>query len=86
MNKDFFLSDLKTFVPIKQESFQSLSDFQILKRLNIINDDSNNLYPICYESIKKGRTIKGCKHKFCRKCLNKWIHINSSCPLCRNKI
>ena len=40
---------------------------------------------ICLETpINKVTTT--CNHIFCGDCLNKWLHIRSNCPLCRQPI
>lgn len=42
--------------------------------------------PICYENIKKSKTLEKCSHRFCEECLKKWILINDSCPICRTDV
>lgn len=40
--------------------------------------------PICFESSNSYDIIKKCKHKFCNKCLSKWLLENGhNCPICR---
>ncbi len=41
--------------------------------------------PICFNNMKN-KVVKYtvCKHVFHKKCLNKWLEDNSSCPSCRS--
>jgi hypothetical protein len=40
---------------------------------------------ICQEN--KNNSIKTpCNHNFCANCIREWIHINSTCPICRANI
>lgn len=40
---------------------------------------------ICFEKIKISK-ILSCGHEYHSECINKWLDINKSCPLCRNII
>lgn len=40
---------------------------------------------ICLNSLKKTRSLP-CRHKFHPKCIERWIEINNSCPICRKPI
>lgn len=41
--------------------------------------------PICYQNTNNN-IILNCKHKFCKKCISKWVKIRHNCPICRNII
>lgn len=43
---------------------------------------------ICMENISDFENIKQmkCKHMFCSKCINKWLAINQTCPLCKTRV
>jgi hypothetical protein len=41
---------------------------------------------ICMEKLHKPVLEKSCQNIFCGKCLIKWINVNNSCPICREKI
>lgn len=42
---------------------------------------------ICNLSMTFSTTTFVCKHRFHKRCINKWIHYgNSKCPLCRGTI
>ena len=41
--------------------------------------------PICLEKIKDEKITK-CNHKFCKECLETWLNVNISCPICREKL
>lgn len=40
---------------------------------------------ICLSSLKKARLLP-CNHKFHPRCIQQWIEIDNSCPLCRKPI
>lgn len=50
-----------------------------------INPDKNNKIecPICLDKNNKEWVTTKCNHKFHRDCLNEWIKISNSCPICR---
>ncbi|KAH8655612.1 hypothetical protein BX600DRAFT_469997 [Xylariales sp. PMI_506] len=39
--------------------------------------------PICYNSFESGCQTS-CTHTFCMQCINSWMDISRSCPLCRS--
>ena len=42
---------------------------------------------ICLEPIFfNGITLVNCKHSFHKKCINKWLSLKDSCPLCRKQV
>jgi len=42
---------------------------------------------ICYDKIKPENNSKTkCGHYFCRTCLDAWLNINTTCPMCRTVI
>ena len=43
---------------------------------------------ICLENIKDKRNSKQtkCCHQFHKECLNKWLNISNTCPLCRYEL
>ncbi|OMO79760.1 Zinc finger, RING-type [Corchorus capsularis] len=48
---------------------------------------SDNTCPIClseYEPKETLRTIPECNHYFHANCIDEWLKMNASCPLCRN--
>uniref|UniRef100_A0A803JC67 RING-type E3 ubiquitin transferase n=1 Tax=Xenopus tropicalis TaxID=8364 RepID=A0A803JC67_XENTR len=42
--------------------------------------------PICLETFDDVSYIEPCKHKFCFLCIETWIQVNGSCPMCRQHI
>jgi DNA-directed RNA polymerase subunit K/omega len=48
-----------------------------------LKDIQNELScPICTEWFLRTTTL-GCGHSFCGDCIDRWLHTNLSCPLCR---
>ncbi|CAB4280147.1 unnamed protein product [Prunus armeniaca] len=48
---------------------------------------NDNTCPIClseYQSKETLRTIPKCNHYFHANCVDKWLRLNATCPLCRN--
>jgi len=42
---------------------------------------------ICYDKIQPTNyTLTKCSHYFCKPCLDAWLNINSTCPMCRSSI
>ncbi|KAF7273938.1 hypothetical protein GWI33_013372 [Rhynchophorus ferrugineus] len=68
------------------KSFKSLD--RILKWLQesynkARSDDKPYHCVICLNDIEESQMIIPCSHPFHSSCINKWIKINESCPLCR---
>ena len=43
----------------------------------------NDNCPICLDTFKQPYSI-GCSHLFCKNCINKWLEVKNTCPVCRN--
>ena len=39
--------------------------------------------PICTELIQRPGSIDCCVHKFCFPCIDRWLRVNNTCPLCK---
>ncbi|KAG1326267.1 putative RING-H2 finger protein ATL2 [Cocos nucifera] len=35
---------------------------------------------------EEGRLLPRCYHSFHKKCVDRWFHSHSTCPLCRSKV
>lgn len=67
-----------SYNPIKSCLFSELEE----KNPNI-----NENCSICFESMKeKIVSITLCNHIYHEKCLNDWLNVNKTCPLCRNNL
>lgn len=54
------------------------------KKNELINRiTENNLCFICYSSIDIKCVLKCCANKVCFECINRWIRMNDTCPLCK---
>ena len=50
---------------------------------------NDNTCPIClsrYKPKQTLRTIPKCNHYFHAYCIDKWLRMNASCPVCRNRL
>lgn len=77
---DYFLN-CKHINDILGNSQKIKENDEILKSENICN--------ICYDIYEKNqfkRIINQCKHCFHKKCIDKWLKKNASCPVCRIKL
>jgi E3 ubiquitin-protein ligase RNF139 len=48
-------------------------------------DENNDICPICYQEMKEAVVIK-CSHVFHKSCLQKWLSIQETCPLCHTDL
>ncbi|ESN91326.1 hypothetical protein HELRODRAFT_69981 [Helobdella robusta] len=54
-----------------------------------LNDDQQTLQTLCvvcmceFEARQKIRILP-CKHHYHSKCVDKWLKMNRTCPICRN--
>ncbi|KAE8716097.1 galactosyltransferase family protein [Hibiscus syriacus] len=53
-----------------------------------IGEDEDGECVVCLEQWKSKEVAKGmpCKHKFHGECIEKWLEIHGSCPVCRYKM
>ncbi|KAL3840579.1 hypothetical protein ACJIZ3_025170 [Penstemon smallii] len=53
-----------------------------------VNDDDNEQCVICLEEWQRGEKAKEmpCKHRFHGDCIEKWLKIHGSCPVCRHEM
>ena len=61
---------------------------ELLPGYKKIKECGNDSCYICYELYKLGEYKRSlhCGHHFHKKCIDKWLKTNVSCPLCRNDI
>ncbi len=54
----------------------------------IYADNNNDKCSICLEDIKIGNKVRilVCGHNYHQECLDNWLRINDTCPICRDKI
>ena len=50
-----------------------------------LHENQKKICSICLNLIDK-KIILDCEHTFCKKCILKWLCINSNCPMCRGNI
>jgi len=49
----------------------------------LIHEGETLQCPICMDTILIECLVTKCGHKYCDKCINKWLENNSACPYCR---
>ena len=47
---------------------------------------SSSMCNICLDDIEHKTILKCCMNSFCFTCINKWLHINTICPICKKKV
>merc|ERR1711964_618686 len=65
-----------------------LSETQLRRPLSevlVLKETPDERCSICQYDFEKGETVRvlGCKHRFHKDCVDKWLPINCSCPVCR---
>ena len=50
--------------------------------------NENNQCTICLEEFQNGdvRRALDCMHTFHQQCINRWLNIHQSCPICRHRV
>ena len=52
-----------------------------------IYGDENPVCPICYCNVTTAnKLITRCGHVFCADCINEWLAVKGSCPVCRQRL
>lgn len=47
--------------------------------------DEELICVICHSVLQEPVECR-CRHVFCKRCINEWLHKNSSCPVCRKRV
>jgi hypothetical protein len=57
------------------------------KETTVVVDVLPNLCPVCIQDIdERDQESTECSHVFHKKCLGKWIRLNTNCPVCRKDL
>lgn len=59
---------------------------KVLLEENKENEKSEEICPICHNSLGVGVEILSCRHVFHTICLHQWLRRKSTCPMCRQLI
>ena len=81
---------------MSQTTIQSVNNYTVFitKKYNYKNDDCticrqplscDSIYAIENGTFSKNREVY-CGHAFHEECINPWLKINNSCPICAQKI
>ena len=46
-------------------------------------EDKENKCPVCLDIFRNPRTLKKCKHKFCKSCIDRVLKVKNQCPFCK---
>ena len=92
-NKYNFVMQNFVDLPVKMPYFSGNMDrnnyfkyFSTSESSKYLDDDNQNLCPICYDKIKDECFVEDCLHRFCYKCINIWKKNKCLCPICRSQI
>ena len=48
---------------------------------------NSSFCPICFEKISKKNCFSSlCNHKYHYHCINRWVKLHNTCPMCRKEI
>ena len=50
------------------------------------SDSSNMECVICLSNLNSGCKLLSCGHSFHKECINRWLNLKTSCPVCRKQI
>ena len=53
--------------------------------INVDDEHEVEECPICFQSMQSGVRMR-CNHTFHKECIEEWLTINASCPMCRDAI
>ena len=69
------------------ECNNNITDYEISGRYIFIQHSKSNCI-ICFDDYSNGEEIKllPCGHFYHNKCINSWLKISQTCPLCRRNI
>lgn len=68
-------------VKTKRNKMRSLGKYKKIKK-----DEVNKTCSICLDKFECGkykRKMPNCTHEFHKKCIDRWLYKNFSCPICR---
>ncbi|KAI9180157.1 hypothetical protein LWI28_001841 [Acer negundo] len=74
-------------VGLDQAVINSYPKFQFTKDHNGFNNNNNTTCSIClceYKDLEMLRMMPECSHFFHLLCIDAWLKLNGSCPVCRN--
>lgn len=71
-----------------EDNLQETKEFKIIiEQKSLINKNNSfleeNVCSICFDSMNNSKTTLRCGHTFHESCINRWIKIKPTCPLCR---
>ncbi|KAH9500984.1 Protein trc8 [Bulinus truncatus] len=68
---------------LRQSAWEKVNKLQSASQEQL--DENDDICPICYQEMKEAVVIK-CSHVFHKNCLQKWLSIQETCPLCHTDL
>uniref|UniRef100_A0A2C9KEX8 RING-type domain-containing protein n=1 Tax=Biomphalaria glabrata TaxID=6526 RepID=A0A2C9KEX8_BIOGL len=68
---------------LRQSAWQKVNHLKAASQEQL--DENNDICPICYQEMKEAVVIQ-CSHVFHKHCLQKWLFIQETCPLCHTDL
>ncbi len=81
-------SDNKSNSFLDEMDLEQVPYQELVPKFKRITETDNTECPICHELFKLNeyRRTLTCNHGFHKKCIDKWLKNNLSCPMCRKEI
>lgn len=82
------MTDMESDDRMSEQAISKLPDFQIRQRINIDGCDCRGpiTCAICLHKFTDGdkcRELPSCNHSFHKLCIDMWLVIHATCPICR---
>lgn len=85
--------DLLMHISQQHPSDHNPADPEIVRRLQVVTVDEQmqqrgDVCAVCQEALKTGEQAKllPCKHLFHPGCIDPWLNVKNTCPVCRQEI
>ncbi|GAU15828.1 hypothetical protein TSUD_236440 [Trifolium subterraneum] len=76
-------------IPISVADLIPTHKYHKRSKVDAVSDDEGSTCVICLGDFEEGeelRTMPKCSHSFHVPCIDMWLHLHSSCPICRTSV